>query len=33
MAEAAIKRTPVDFVLTLDQIANVLRTMAFGELQ
>jgi two-component system chemotaxis response regulator CheB len=33
MAEAAIKRTPVDFVLTLEQIANVLRTMADGELQ
>jgi two-component system chemotaxis response regulator CheB len=33
MAEAAIKRTPVDFVLTLEQIANVLRTTAVGELQ
>jgi len=33
MAEAAIKRTPVDFVLTLDQIADVLRTTAVGELQ
>jgi len=33
MAEAAIKRTPVDFVLSLDQIASVLRTTAIGELQ
>ena len=31
MAEAAIRRSPVDFVMSLDEIARVLGTVSVGE--